>query len=110
MKRQSIGLFVSCMLMVGSAATAQELSPQAVRSAVREYRQQHEVEIVRNYAELLSIPNLASDTANIRANPERISTLLQARGFKTQLLAEARNPPAGHGERPPPGATHTIHY
>ncbi len=108
MKRQSIGFFVSCMLMVGSAATAQELSPQAVRSAVREYRQQHEVEIVRNYAELLSIPNLASDTANIRANAERISTLLQARGFKTQLLAVAGSPPAVYGELPSPGAKHTL--
>ncbi len=30
---------------------------EAVRSAVRQYRQQHEVEIVRGYAELLSLPN-----------------------------------------------------
>src|SRR6516225_8038064 len=55
-------------------------SPQAVRNAVRDYRQQHEVEIVRGYAELLSLPNVASDTANIHANAERIKTLLQARG------------------------------
>src|SRR5260370_26590491 len=57
---------------------------EAVRSAVRQYRQQHEVEIVRGYAELLSLPNVASDTANINANAERIKALLQGRGFQTQ--------------------------
>ncbi len=33
-----------------------------------EYRKTHETEITRELVELLSIPNVASDTANIRPN------------------------------------------
>lgn len=82
--------------------------PLAVRSAVRQYRQQHEPDIVRDYAELLSLPNVASDTANIRANANFISTLLQKRGFTTRLLEAAGSPPVVYGELPAAGAKHTI--
>ncbi|HEY6308052.1 MAG TPA: M20/M25/M40 family metallo-hydrolase [Candidatus Angelobacter sp.] len=98
---------LAALLMCGLAA-AQAPSPQAVRSAVREYRQQHEAEIVRSYAELLSVPNLASDAANIRANANLISGLLQKRGFTTRLLAVPGSPPVVYGELPAPGAKHTI--
>jgi acetylornithine deacetylase/succinyl-diaminopimelate desuccinylase-like protein len=90
------------------AASAQGPTPQTVRSAVRDYRQQHELEIVRNYFELLSLPNVASDTANIRANADFISSLLRARGFQTRLLATAGSPPVVYGELPAPGAKHTV--
>src|SRR5262249_59282219 len=83
-------------------------SAQAIRSAVREYRLQHEVEIVRGYAELLSLPNVASDTANIQANAGRIEALLQQRGFQTRLLSVPGSPPVVYGELPAPGAKHTI--
>jgi acetylornithine deacetylase/succinyl-diaminopimelate desuccinylase-like protein len=83
-------------------------SLQAIRSGVREYRQQHEAEIVRGYAELLALPNVASDTANIRANAERIKALLETRGFQTQLLAVPGSPPVVFGELSTPGARHTI--
>jgi acetylornithine deacetylase/succinyl-diaminopimelate desuccinylase-like protein len=84
------------------------LAPQAVRSAVREYRQQHEMDIARGYADLLSVPNVASDTANIHLNAERIQALLQARGFQTRLLAVPGSPPVVFGELPAAGARHTI--
>jgi acetylornithine deacetylase/succinyl-diaminopimelate desuccinylase-like protein len=80
----------------------------AVRSAVRDYRQQHELEIVRGYAELLSVPNVASDASNIRANADLISSLLQKRGFTTRLLTVPGSPPVVYGELPSPGARHTI--
>src|SRR5262249_16760226 len=83
-------------------------SAQAIRSAVREYRLQHEVEIVRGYAELLSLPNVASDTANIQANAGRIEALLQQRGFQTRLLSVPGSPPVVYGELPAPGGKHTI--
>jgi len=83
-------------------------SPQAVRNAVREYRQQHELEIVRGYAELLSLPNVASDTVNIHANADRISALLQTRGLRTRLLEVPGSPPVVFGELSAPGAKHTI--
>jgi acetylornithine deacetylase/succinyl-diaminopimelate desuccinylase-like protein len=94
--------------LAGDGVEASSPSPQAVRNAVREYRQQHELEIVRGYAELLSLPNVASDTVNIHANAERIKALLEVRGFQTRLLAVLGSPAVVFGELSAPGARHTI--
>src|SRR5262249_44936681 len=97
----------AAIVMACGVAGAQP-SPQAVRDQVRQYRQQHEVEIVRAYAQLLSIPNVASDTANIRANADFISAALEKRGFKTRLLSAGAGSPVVYGELLSPGARHTI--
>jgi acetylornithine deacetylase/succinyl-diaminopimelate desuccinylase-like protein len=91
-----------------AGAGAQTASPQVVRGAAREYRGQHEAEIVRSYAELLSLPNVASDAPNIRANADLISSQLQKRGFTTRLLSTSGCPPVVYGELLAPGARHTI--
>lgn len=83
-------------------------SPQQVRDLVREYRRTNEAQIVRDYAKLLSLPNVASDTPNIRANAAFISELLKQRGFSTQELNVPGAPPAVYGELKTPGATHTL--
>jgi acetylornithine deacetylase/succinyl-diaminopimelate desuccinylase-like protein len=83
-------------------------TPQSIRATVREYRRQHEVEIVRDYAKLLSIPNVAGDAANIQANAARIAALLESRGFRTRLLAVPGSSPVVYGELSQPGARHTI--
>jgi acetylornithine deacetylase/succinyl-diaminopimelate desuccinylase-like protein len=108
MKRHPMWQVLAGMLLIAGVARAQTPSPQAVRASVREYRQQREVEIVRSYAELLSVPNVASDAANIRANADLISTLLQKRGFTTRLLSVAGSPPVVYGELSAPGAKHTL--
>lgn len=87
---------------------AQITPPSAVRAKVREYRQQHEAEIIRNFADLLAIPNVATDAANIGRNAERISSLLQARGVQTQLLSVPGSPSVVYGELRAPGARHTV--
>ena len=94
------------LLFISAAAFAQTGS--TVRQKVDAYRKGHEVEIVRSFADLLAMPNVASDTANIRHNAERISQLLQARGVKTQLLEEAGGPPIVFGELAAPGAQRTL--
>jgi acetylornithine deacetylase/succinyl-diaminopimelate desuccinylase-like protein len=94
--------------LMGQHATAQENSAQTVRNAVHEYRQQHEVEIVRSYAQLLSLPNVASDTANIKLNADAISKMLEQRGFYAQELTVPGAPPAVYGELNSPGAKHTL--
>ena len=55
-------------------------------NAARTFRQAHEHEIMEEFTKLLAIPNVASDTANIRRNADLISEMLAARGVKTQLL------------------------
>jgi acetylornithine deacetylase/succinyl-diaminopimelate desuccinylase-like protein len=93
-----------------SAAFAQDSdrSPQHVRSLVREYRQMNEAQIVRDYAKLLALPNVASDTANIRSNASYIMDLLERRGFNALALNVPGAPPAVYGELKTPGATHTL--
>jgi len=43
-------------------------------------------------AELLAIPNVASDTANIRRNAEWLQAAFQARGFTAEILPTEGNP------------------
>jgi acetylornithine deacetylase/succinyl-diaminopimelate desuccinylase-like protein len=107
-------LIVLVLVALCGIAVAQERSPGEVRKAVREYRQANEVQIVRDYAKLVAIPNVASDTANIGANAAFIIELLKQRGFSARTLEVAGAPPAVYGELKSPGAKHTllwyVHY
>ncbi|HEX4602369.1 MAG TPA: M20/M25/M40 family metallo-hydrolase [Candidatus Angelobacter sp.] len=108
LKQHRWTMMAGMLCALGGFAAAQEHSPQAVRKAVREYRQQHEVDIVHSYAELLSLPNVAADSDNIRRNADIISTLLDQRGFDTLALAVPGAPPAVYGQLSSPGAKHTL--
>jgi acetylornithine deacetylase/succinyl-diaminopimelate desuccinylase-like protein len=88
---------------------------QADAAAVaREWRIAHEQEIVDGFAELLGIPNVASDQANIRRNAEHLKGLLEPRGFAARLLEVEGSPPAVFALRKSPGADTTlliyVHY
>ncbi|MEO7714053.1 MAG: M20/M25/M40 family metallo-hydrolase [Gemmatimonadaceae bacterium] len=84
-------------------------SAAALRSSVDRYRRTHEVEILNEFRDLLAIPNLASDSANIRRNAAAISAMLQRRGVVPRLLeSPTGGPPAVYGELRTPGATRTI--
>jgi len=82
--------------------------PAEVAEQVRSWRQAHEQQIVDRFAELLRLPNVASDSADIRRNAEAITTLLQPRGFDVRLLESAGGPPAIFAERRSKGADKTI--
>src|SRR4051812_25349874 len=76
--------------------------------AARRYRQAHGREIVSSYMELLAIPNVAIDPANLRHNADVIAQALQKRGVTTELLEHEGAPPVVFGELRTPGATRTI--
>ncbi|MCC7055349.1 MAG: M20/M25/M40 family metallo-hydrolase [Gemmatimonadaceae bacterium] len=85
------------------------LTAAEVRAAARVYREQHEGAILTEFAGLLSLPNLASDSVNIRRNADHLVQLLQQRGFtNTRLLAVPGSPPAVYGELLQPGAVKTL--
>ncbi|HEX8557603.1 MAG TPA: M20/M25/M40 family metallo-hydrolase [Pyrinomonadaceae bacterium] len=91
-------------LLLWQAGFAQTAGP------VREYRRANEHRILREFVELLSIPNVASDAENIRRNAARLVEMMTARGLRPRLL-EARTPgvpPAVYGEWLTPGATATL--
>ena len=60
--------------------------------------------IIKDFAQLLSMPNVASERLNIRKNAEYISNLFQTRGFDMQLLEANEANPIVYGELKTPGA------
>lgn len=79
-----------------------------VSEPVNEWRQAHEQQIVDQFAELLTIPNVAADTANIRRNAAYIGKMLEDGGMQVELLELDGGNPAVFAERTAPGATQTI--
>lgn len=96
---------------LSSTAMGQQpaLTPTAqVVQEVRDYRVDNEDRIVRELAEFLSIPNVASDTANIQKNAEHLVQMLEARGIETHLLPIEGRGPVVFGKLTSPEATHTV--
>ena len=78
-----------------------------VKAAVDAYRQDREAEILGDFVELLSIPNVATNLPDMERNADHIIGLLEPRGFKTQRLS-AGGAPYIYAELNSPGATETI--
>jgi acetylornithine deacetylase/succinyl-diaminopimelate desuccinylase-like protein len=95
-------LAVALALAVSGSATAAPL-----RQTVAGYVQAHQIELLREYVELLSLPNLASDGPGIRANADAIVRLLARRGVAARLLDGQGGPPVVYGELPA-GASKTV--
>ena len=86
------------------------LSAQTTQEKVREYRRANELPLLTEFAELLSIPNVASDTQNIRENAAFIVRMMKQRGLNPRLLegSTPNIPPVVYGEWKTPGAQRTI--
>jgi acetylornithine deacetylase/succinyl-diaminopimelate desuccinylase-like protein len=109
--------FVSAILLttMGSAAPGPALAAQQSGADVaRTFRDANGPRILRDYAELLSIPNVASDSVGIWRNAEYIRDELGERGVEARLLTLPGANPIVYGELQVPGATRTlglyVHY
>jgi len=101
-------IFAACLLCT-TTLSAQQGTGATSRAAAREYRQANEGAILTEFAGLLSLPNLASDSVGIRRNADHLIGMLGKRGFtNTQLLTVPGGPPAVYGELKAPGATRTL--
>lgn len=78
-----------------------------VSRPVEQFVATHQQAILRELVELLSIPNIAADRANIGRNAELLRTLFAKRGFNVEILETAGNPLV-FAEHRTPGATRTI--
>jgi acetylornithine deacetylase/succinyl-diaminopimelate desuccinylase-like protein len=97
-------LGVAAALLLTAAAQA-----APVRVEVRAYREAHEKQILEEFSSLLSLPNVATNVADIDKNAHAIVHDLEQRGFTTRLLSAAPGtPPAVYGELEAPGATRTL--
>jgi acetylornithine deacetylase/succinyl-diaminopimelate desuccinylase-like protein len=90
------------------AAPAPATPSRKVMAKVRDWRTRHEASILKEFAELLSIPNVASDSANIRRNADALVAMLERRGVSARRLETQGGPPAVYGELAAPGARRTL--
>jgi acetylornithine deacetylase/succinyl-diaminopimelate desuccinylase-like protein len=97
-------VFAGLAILVATASAAPG------QQSVRDYRRTHEREILAEFTHLLSIPNVASDRANIRRNAQFILEMLRRRGLNPRLLETKSKdtPPAVYAEWKVPDATHSI--
>jgi acetylornithine deacetylase/succinyl-diaminopimelate desuccinylase-like protein len=102
------------LFLLGASPVPASANAGEAAAVAREFRQANEQHIIDGFAQLLSIPNVATDTMNIRRNAEYISGLLAPRGFDVKLLEAPGSPPAVFAERKTPGANKTlmiyVHY
>ena len=102
MRLKAVGLIflMPCILFAQSS----------VQQKVRSFRQSNEGKILQEFIGLLSIPNVASDTKNIRLNATSIMEMMRRRGLNPRLLeAKTSNvPPIVYAEWKTPGAKRTI--
>ncbi|HZD06277.1 MAG TPA: M20/M25/M40 family metallo-hydrolase, partial [Longimicrobiales bacterium] len=82
--------------------------------AARAWREAHGPAVLREYADLLAIPNVASDRPGIRRNAEEIVGRLRAVGAEAELLELPDANPVVYGTLSGPGAVRTlgvyVHY
>ena len=98
-------------LLTAALAVALTVSAPAraqTAASVREYRRANEHRILREFVELLSLPNVASNREDIRRNAAHLVAMMGARGLSPRLLEAGDAPPAVFGEWRTPGATRTL--
>lgn len=105
MNRSAIAILIA---FTATLVCAQDRAP--AQKAVDALRARHESKLVQEYFDFLSIPNVASDKANIRRNTDFILAMMKQRGIPARLL-DGDSPdanPAVFGEVKAAGATKTI--
>ncbi len=104
---------VRCVLALGlvlTGALSARPQPNETSKSARDWRVQHEREILSEFVELLAIPNLASDRENIRRNSEAVRALCAKRGMTVQLLELEGVPPVVVADLRVPGSKRTIAF
>jgi len=85
------------------------ISQESLSSKIQKYRKANEHKILKEFFELLSIPNVSSDIKNVRKNAEHIKKMMQNRGISSRLI-ETKGNPVVYGELIIPGAEQTLMF
>ena len=94
-------------LLCASPVVAQPRSAIEVLEAINDYREPREQQIIQDFVELLSLPNVASNLDDMDRNVVHIRELLEARGFSTRRL-QSGGAPYVFAELSSPAATETL--
>lgn len=100
-------LIVITTVLLFASTTFAQLDP--VKQS-REYRIANERKLLSDFVEMLSIPNVASDTVNINRNADYLVQVMKLQGLNPRLLkaADPKVPPVVYGESITPGAKRTL--
>jgi len=104
--RKSAKFVIFLLLSAGLFAGSLD-ADEGLFQVIRTYRKAHEHQIIREFTELLSIPNVSSDQENIRKNAMFIRDMMIKRGIDTRIMETAGNPVV-FGELRVPDASRTI--
>jgi acetylornithine deacetylase/succinyl-diaminopimelate desuccinylase-like protein len=83
-------------------------TPLSAPQAAHQWRVGHEQQILQEFTNLLAIPDVATDTSNIRRNADVLVEALDRRHVAAKLLSLPGANPVVYGEIKTPGAKHTI--
>jgi acetylornithine deacetylase/succinyl-diaminopimelate desuccinylase-like protein len=100
-------ILLFCLFAVSRLLGAQT---PAAPPAIQTSRINHEHDILVEFADLLAIPNLASDSANIQRNADAIRVLCERRGLAVRLLTLEGAPPVVVADLAVPNAKRTIAF
>ena len=109
MKKFTAIAFAITMVGLTSIGTAVAQSPSIleVADAIHEYRSTREKQIIQDFAEILSMRNVAVSFDDMLVNAAHITSLLEPRGFEVQTL-QSGGAPYVYAELMTPGAEETI--
>ncbi len=112
MERPRISYVGACCVAALTASVP--AAGQEGADVARAWRQGHEPAILREFSELLSYANVASDAPAVRRTAAYVRERLEAVGVEAELLELDGAPPIVYGELNVPGATRTlgiyVHY
>jgi acetylornithine deacetylase/succinyl-diaminopimelate desuccinylase-like protein len=94
-------------LMRGTVATPAAADDAMVR--VRAWRAAHEMQILRELAGLLSLPNVAANKADIEKNAQALTRMFERRRFLPESIATSGSPVVV-AERRAPNLTRTLTF
>jgi acetylornithine deacetylase/succinyl-diaminopimelate desuccinylase-like protein len=100
-----------CALSAALALAASAVAADPARDAADTWRAAHEKAILEEFTGFLSLPDVATNQADIEANATRLEAMLHARGFETRRLsAGPGTPPTVFAEMKVSGAKRTVLY
>ncbi|HSQ19824.1 MAG TPA: M20/M25/M40 family metallo-hydrolase, partial [Blastocatellia bacterium] len=108
MKRTAISSGVIVFLL--SSQMLFIVRAQGPPAGVRGYRSAHEAEIIGELVNVLSIPNVASNSINLSRNAVKLIEMMSRRGIQPAILLGGDGPSVIFGELKTPGANRTIGF
>jgi acetylornithine deacetylase/succinyl-diaminopimelate desuccinylase-like protein len=102
------GALASILALCAASASAREDGGKQIRDAIRVFRSQNEVEILRELAHLVALPNTATNLDDMERNAERLARMLESRTFEVRMLRAKGAPPVVYGQRLSNEADRTV--